>query len=299
MTGTVWITGAAGYSGQSLLRHLRRCASVPRLVALDVVPIRSGDFDASHVVDLADSVAIGDLAEADSPTWVIHLAAAMPPAAVSDMWRTNVPAVVGLVLGLARARCHGVRVLSVGSAAEYAPGAPSPIVETALCGGASPYGDSKLAQSLVGLALAHERNIGLLVARPFNLVGPGLSERLVVGSLVQQFAAGQDTITVGNTHTARDFVDIRDAVRAYWLLVQRGRPGEIYNVCSGVPTPISALISVLGVISGHLPRISLDPARVRANDPVSVFGDTTRLTSTTGWRPEIPLERSLRDMLGA
>jgi GDP-4-dehydro-6-deoxy-D-mannose reductase len=137
----------------------------------------------------------------------------------------------------------------------------------------------------------------VLIARTFNLVGPGLPPHLIAGALVHQFLAAAEEIRVGNIHTARDFIDVRDAVRAYWLLVRRGQPGGIYNVSSGIPVSVREVLDVLSRVSGRSPCIRIDPSRVRVNDPVSVYGDSTRLREATQWAPTISLEQTLRDML--
>jgi len=190
-----------------------------------------------------------------------------------------------------------LRIVSIGSAAEYARCAPSPLTETAPCGGASLYGNTKLVQSLTCLWLAAECRVDVLIARTFNLIGPGLPRRLIAGSLVHQFLAAAEEVHVGNVHTARDFIDVRDAVHAYWLLVQQGESGGIYNVSSDHPVSVQEMLDILSRVSGHSPRIRIDPSRVRANDPASVYGDSTRLREATRWVPTISLEQSLRDML--
>jgi GDP-4-dehydro-6-deoxy-D-mannose reductase len=159
------------------------------------------------------------------------------------------------------------------------------------------YGNTKLAQSLTCLRLGAECHLDVLIARTFNLVGPGLPPRWLTGSLVHQFRAAAAEVHIGNLHTARDFIDVRDAVRAYWLLVQQGKSGGIYNVSSDTPVSVREVLDMLSRVSGHSPRIRIDPSRVRANDPASVYGDSTRLREATQWVPTISLEQSLRDML--
>jgi GDP-4-dehydro-6-deoxy-D-mannose reductase len=237
------------------------------------------------------------LAIAEPPRWVIHLAGLMPPSAEADMWRANVGGTVGLLAGLDAAECRDTRVVSIGSAAEYAEGAKNPISEEARCGGTSAYGNSKLAQSMICLRLAASLGLNALVARPFNLIGPGLSTNLVVGSLLRQFASAARSIQVGHTHTARDFIDVRDAVRAYWLLALDGQIGEIYNVSSENAVRIADLLTILCQITGNAPCIETDDDRRRPEDPLLVVGDSTKLRRATAWHREIDLEWSLRDML--
>lgn len=299
MTEILWVTGVSGFSGRHLVRFVRSLPDAPRVVGLDVRPARECDADALHVVDLSDAAAVEALASPAPPRWVIHLAGLMPPAPDGEMWRANVGGTAGLLVGLRRAGARDTRIVSIGSAAEYSLTAPGPVREDAPTGSASPYGTTKLAQTLMCLHLGVESGFRPVVARPFNLIGPGLSPRLVAGSLVKQFVEAGDrgTIRAGNTHTARDFVDVRDAVRAYWLLATSDRAAGIYNVCSGRPTRIEHLFDLLSRITGQSPRIERDPTRVRSGDPVEVFGDPTRLREATGWNPEIALEASLRDML--
>lgn len=299
MSDLVWVTGATGFTGQHQIAFLRRAGPSVRILGIDIREETHSDVDSYHRLDLNDSASVTALAIAEPPTWVIHLAGLMPPSAEPDMWRANVGGTVGLVTGLEGAGSRQTRLVCVGSAAEYALDAESPISEDARCGGASAYGNSKLAQSLTCLRLAGDRGLNALVARPFNLVGPGLSAHLVVGSLVRQFASTAPRIKVGNTQSARDFIDVRDAVRAYWLLASDGHTGEIYNVSSQTSVQISDVLTMLASITGHTPCIESDHARIRPSDPFMVVGDSTKLRSATTWRSEIPIERSLRDMLAA
>ena len=296
MTEVLWITGVSGFTGRHLVRFLRQSGASVRIIGVDIDVSAAADLDAAHPIDLTNAEAVAELAGREPPDWVIHLAGLMPPAAESDMWRANVGGTVGLLLGL-RERNRRLRMVSIGSAGEYALSASSPLTETAPCGGASVYGNTKLAQSLTCLWLGAECRVDVLIARTFNLVGPGLPPHLIAGALVHQFLAAAEEIRVGNIHTARDFIDVRDAVRAYWLLVRRGQSGGIYNVSSGIPVSVREVLDVLSRVSGRSPCIRIDPSRVRVNDPVSVYGDSTRLREATQWAPTISLEQSLRDML--
>jgi GDP-4-dehydro-6-deoxy-D-mannose reductase len=296
MNDTLWVTGVSGFTGTHLVNVLRRARTPVRLVGLDLHAGPSLDLDACRTLDLADADAVARAAAEDAPRWVIHLAGMMPPASEADMWRVNVGGTVGLMLGLRAAGALATKIVNVGSAAEYAHHARSPLSEGAACGGASAYGNSKLAQSLTCLRLAADNGMHVTVARPFNLIGPGLPTRLIAGSLVHQFRAGS-VMHIGNRHTARDFVDVRDAVRAYWLLAEHGEPGGIYNISTDTPVRIDELIETLASVGGRTPQVNVDESRVRAHDQLCVFGNSQRLRSATGWRPELSLETSLRDML--
>lgn len=298
MSETIWITGACGFTGGHLAAFLRQLPDPPRLVGLDVRRHVESHVDELHAVDLADPAAVQAIASQTPPRRVIHLAGLMPPASEREMWHANVGGTAGLLEGLHRA---GVtpRIVSVGSAAEYAAGTASPLREDAPATGASAYGRTKLAQSVLCLHLAREFGFEAVVARPFNLIGPGLSSCLVAGALVAQVAAADagSPISVGNLHTARDFVDVRDAVRAYWLLATTDHTHGVFNVCSGHATSVGELVQLLVQLTGRPRRVEVDAARVRASDPLEVYGDAARLREATGWHATISVEQSLRDML--
>jgi GDP-4-dehydro-6-deoxy-D-mannose reductase len=301
MTGTLWISGAGGFTGRAMVAHMRATAPAVRLIGIDRSPTPVAGLDILAPLDLVDTMSIARLANAEPPTWVVHLAGLMPPSSDADLWHANVGGTVGLLCGLREGGCRETKVVSVGSAAEYSPTAASPLEESARCGGASPYGNSKLAQSLTALAFGKACGFGIVVARPFNLVGPGLPTRLVAGSLVQQVrdASAATPIRVGNLKTARDFVDVRDAVDAYWRLALERDSGGIYNVCSDKPVTIDELLRTLQQVSQRAIQIEPDVSRMRPDDAVCVYGVSQRLRAATGWRPRFSLSDSLRDMLTA
>ena len=298
MNHVVWITGAAGFTGRHLTAFLHSLPDRPRLIGLDVRAATVPQLDALRVIDLADTAAVRALAAEHPPTVVIHLAGLLPPAGEAEMWRANVGATASLLHALHAARTPIARFVSIGSAAEYSRDAASPLREDAPCAGASGYGVTKVAQTLLCQHLGSAFDIPVATARPFNLIGPGLPDRFVAASLLRQFVtAGDEPVRVGNTHTARDFVDVRDVVRAYWLLATIPGATGVFNVCSGTPTSVERLVQLLREVSRRSTRVETDPTRVRPDDPVKVYGDPARLHDATGWRPEISLERSLRDML--
>jgi len=232
---------------------------------------------------------------------VIHLAGLMPPAEEPRMWQANVAGTAGLLAGLISAGCAGARVLSIGSAAEYLPGGAGPLPESHPCGGSSAYGRIKWAQSMLVLGASGAGGLETMVVRPFNLLGPHLPSRLVAGWLCEQFAASGPSgeIVLGNTKSARDFVDVRDAVRAYWNVALHGTAGEVYNVCSGRATSIDDILEEFRRLTGKRVSIRIDPSRLRGSDPPIVIGEGGKLRRATGWTPEVSVRQSLADMLAA
>lgn len=301
MKAVLWITGAAGWSGRHLIRMLADQEDAPRLVGLDVVSEYPPGLDEFRQVDLCDPEQVARCCAEEPPTWVIHLAGAMPPADEDRLWRVNVGCTMGLLLGLARAGAGVAGVVSVGSAAEYEPMSMGILNESHPCGGASPYGRSKFAQTLVALETGRRLGIPVVVARAFNLIGPGMPQTLVAGTLCAQFAQAHDgdEILVGNTDSARDFVDIRDAVAAYWTLTRWGRAGEVYNVSTGTATTVQRLLELFREVAGVRVTWRIDPARLQVVDTAVSVGDCVKIRQETGWQARTPLLETLRDMLAA
>jgi GDP-4-dehydro-6-deoxy-D-mannose reductase len=292
----IWVTGAAGFSGRHLIRFLRELPEPLHVVGFDLRPVAPDGLDAYHQVDLADGAKLRELAASQTPDCVIHLAGLLPPAAEADLWRVNVGGTLNLLHALANAKARAVRFLTVGSAAEYIHISSRRIREDHPAGGNSPYGRTKWAQSTLALAFGAEVGIKVMVARTFNLIGPGIPQTLAPGALCAQFTNGQHEIKVGNLKPERDFIDIRDAVAAYWTICEKGTPGGIYNVATGKTASIRTLVELFRQCSAGPRRIRQEAARSRKNDFSRVCGDNGRLLKL-GCRPRISLKQSVRDML--
>jgi GDP-4-dehydro-6-deoxy-D-mannose reductase len=141
-----------------------------------------------------------------------------------------------------------------------------------------------------------------VLTRTFHHTGPGRGEAFAESSFARQLAeieAGlrPPVLRVGNLDAVRDFADVRDVVRAYWLLLEKGEGGAAYNVCSGKGRPVRHLLDVLLAASNARVEVRVDPDRLRPSDVPAQVGDPSRLRAATGWEPRIPLERTLRDLL--
>ncbi len=168
---------------------------------------------------------------------------------------------------------------------------------------ASPYGLSKLAQEQLGLRAVTEDGLGVVVARAFNHTGPRQTPSFMAPTVARQVALierGQfePVIHIGNTSPRRDLSDVRDVVRAYEALMERGQPGGIYNVASGVGRAVGEVLDALISRSRVPVRTEVDPARMRATDVPMLVGDATRLRNETGWQPQIPFDQMIDDLLG-
>lgn len=289
------ITGGSGFVGKWLAEHLR--ASDDEVISID------------KETDIADQAALDPVVAEAAPEAIYHLAALTH---VGESWddpsqvlRVNVLGTAAL-LAAARRLPAPPRVLVVSSAEVYGVVAPGelPIAEDHPVAPASPYAASKAAAEQVALQAWRGFGQPVVVVRPFNHVGPGQAPSFAVPALARRLVDARrrhdPTLRVGTLTTRRDFTDVRDVVRAYRLLVTEGEPGGVYNVCSGTDVEMSEIAERLRALAfpdaGELKLIT-DPALVRPVDVPVLRGDPGRLRASTGWRPEIPLDQTLRDVI--
>lgn len=302
---TVLVTGAAGFVGSHLLELLEQDGAdiVAWLRPGTEAPVK-GRGVRWITVEMQDrrevNAALGDTL----PSAIYHLAG-VPH--VGDSWSHTYETFAGNVLSthylFDALRCHQLnpRVLITSSATVYTPSSKA-IAESDPVNPNSPYGTSKLAQEMVARRSWEDQGIPGLIARSFNHVGPRQSPSFVAPSMAKQIAeieAGrkEPVLVMGNLDTQRDIMDVRDTVRAYRALMQAAKPGVPYNVCSGTPVAIRTLVDLF-VAKAKVPiEIVQDPARLRPNDTPIVLGDRSRIEADTGWSPEIPLEKTVDDLL--
>lgn len=253
-----------------------------------------------EIGDVTDAEALALVVDAARPDVVFHLAGTANAADPAEFYRVNTIYAVALLEALARTGHAHRPILLVGSAAEYGfvSADELPISEELP---ARPYhhgGASKAAQTLTGL-MAARKGRPVVVARPFNVIGAGMPESLLLGSLVRQvarIARGRQApiIRLGNLDTERDFVAVGDVVRAYADLLRTERAqGEIVNVCAGRPFPVRALAARLVALSGRSIDLVSDPARARAEDPRTNYGSPRKLASLVGYVPGTDLDAAL------
>jgi len=166
----------------------------------------------------------------------------------------------------------------------------------------SPYALSKVFQDYLGYQYFEGYGIPIVRTRAFNHAGPGQSPVFVCSDLAKQIAeieAGfrEPVIKVGNLEAKRDFTDVRDVVRAYWLALYKGEAGEVYNVCSGKAYSIGEVLDILLGLAKVKIKVEKDPQKERPSDISILLGDSTKIRQATGWRPEIPFEKTLSDVL--
>ena len=283
------VTGASGFVGGHLMDHLTAV----------------GDEVVESEAEITEPEALAADFREGRPEAVYHLAAqADVKASFSDPAGTLRVNVEGTLNVLEAARRAGAsRVLVVSSADVYGRVDPSalPVGETAPMRPVTPYGASKAAAEMICVQAGLGHGLEVVRARAFNHLGPGQSDRFVAAGLASRIAAnertGSEVVSVGNLEPRRDFTDVRDVVRAYRLLAERGEAGEAYNVCRGVAIGIGELAEALLARARHSMRLEADERLLRPVDVAEVRGDPTKLHEATGWRPEVPLEQTLDDLL--
>jgi len=255
-----------------------------------------------------DLTAPGDVAkvlDAERPDRVFHLAGAAVVgtswAERADVLRTNLEGTYQLLEGL-RARPTPCLLVSSGEVYGAVPERDQPIREDQLLSPLSPYALSKACQEMYARYYAQAEGLPLVVVRAFNHVGPRQGPGFVWSDIARQVAAiergaSPPVLEIGTVTTRRDFTDVRDMVRAYWLALEHGRPGETYNAASGTPTAIREILDGFLALASRPIEVRPSPARVRPVDLPLLSGDARRLTTLTGWRPRIPLRQSLTDVL--
>jgi GDP-4-dehydro-6-deoxy-D-mannose reductase len=287
------ITGGRGFVGHWLADHLRSLGD--EVVSID------------QEVDVTNPSALLAAVSDAQPDAIYHLAALTH---VGQSWdeplRVLEVNVIGTGALLAAARECGSdpRILVTSSAEVY--GAVTdpallPLTEESPTAPLTPYAASKLAgEALVAQAfLGHGQHV--ITVRPFNHIGPGQTPNFAVPALAKRIVEadrkGAPTIPVGNLSARRDFTDVRDVVRAYRSLIESGTPGEVYNVCSGRDVAIREIADGLLALAGTTLAFETDPSLVRPVEVPVLRGDPGRLAAATGWKPEIPLEETLADVL--
>ena len=285
------VTGAGGFVGGWLAAHLMEAGD--EVIELDPeLDVRDGDGLASAITSAR-------------PDAIYHLAGYSH---VGQSWQEPQAAFEINALGTlnllqaARSVEPAPRVLLVSSADVYGEvdEASLPLAETAAARPATPYAASKVSAEFLGVQAYLGYGLPVIIVRPFNHIGPGQHESFFFPALarriVQAIDAGASAIPVGNLAARRDFTDVRDAVRSYRLLIERGLAGEVYNVCSGKDISLAEAARLMLAVAGASLDLEADETLMRPVDLPVLRGDPGKLRAATGWEPAIPLATSLEDL---
>lgn len=309
----VLITGITGFAGSHLADYI--LAQHSDVEVFGTIRWRSRRENITHIedkiglfhADLKDIVSVKKCLAEIKPDWIFHLAA---QSFVPFSW--NCPAETFTINSVGEINLFEAalslklspKIHIAGSSEEYGLVLPEelPMKETSPLRPLSPYAVSKVAQDL--LAWQYFKSYGLKTVRTrgFNHTGPRRGEVFICSNFARQIAEIEKgkrdaVIQVGNLEAKRDFTDVRDIVRAYWLCLEKGEEGEVYNVGTGKAYPMKEVLDMLLSMSKVNVKIEVDPNRLRPSDVPILISDCSKFVSLTGWKPEIPFQKSLEDLL--
>jgi GDP-4-dehydro-6-deoxy-D-mannose reductase len=308
----VLVTGVTGFAGSHLVDYMLERGDCE---IIGIQRWRSRTENIEHFMnritmlecDLRDATSTRDTLEKARPDWIFHLAAQsfVPTSwiAPTESLTTNVLAQVNLFeavrhLGL---KC---RIQLACSSEEYGLVHENevPIRETNPLRPLSPYAVSKVTQDLLGYQYWMSWKLDSVRTRGFNHEGPRRGPVFVASDFAKQIADIErgrkpPILSVGNLEARRDFTDVRDMVRAYWLALEKCEPGEVYNIARGKAWSIRQVLDMLLGMTKVKIEVRQDPARLRPSDVPVLIGDNSKFVRLTGWEPKIPFEQTLRDML--
>jgi len=307
------ITGYTGFAGSHLADYILK--SHPDVEVYGIKRWRSRTENVEHLTDkvkvihcdLRDAVSVHSVLKEVKPDRIFHLAAQsfVPTSweAPSDTMTTNVIGQINIFEAVRELKLQP-RIQLACSSEEYGMVFENevPIKETNPLRPLSPYAVSKVTQDYLGYQYNKSYGIFIVRTRGFNHTGPRRGDVFVTSNFAKQIAEIENgnkppVIYVGNLDAKRDFTDVRDIVRAYWLSLEKGEPGEVYNLSSNSTRSIRSMLDMLLSFSKIKIEVKQDPVRMRPSDVMVLWGDNTKFVKQTGWKPEIPFEQTMKDLL--
>lgn len=306
----VLITGCGGFAGSHLADYL--LGKGEEVIAL--LGVKENPVNIKHIrkhlrmerVDLRDYDGVHKVVDSTRPQRIYHLAAVTSPAKSFDelelTYQVNFLSTMNLFSAWLRVRMD-CRFLLVSSSEVYGVVPPEklPLREDMEMHPANPYAGSKAAAEILSLQCFQSYGLPIIRVRAFNHTGPRQSLKFVCSDFSRQvteidLGLRPPVIKVGNTQVRRDFSDVRDIVRGYCDLLEGGKPGEVYQLCSGKAVSIQTLLELLVSMASKPVQIAVDQGRVRADDSPEVRGDYSKARSAVGWTPRYELETTLHDL---
>jgi GDP-4-dehydro-6-deoxy-D-mannose reductase len=305
----VFITGATGFVGRHLMNALHSSNYVLSGTSYPDPPHPSEKN--IFFIDLRSEREVYEIVKSVRPQWIFHLAAVSN---VRHSWEkrretmeTNIMGTFTLfeavkkfapearILYISSSDVYGIPPAGEGDGRRlFLEGDPFHVT--------SPYALSKIGGELLGGFYDRVEGLDIVIARPFPHTGPGQSPEFVCSDWARQIiqierGRAEPSLRVGNVDIWRDFCDVRDTVRAYVLLMKKGRRGEVYNICRGEGTSLRRILEIYLSLTARAVKVEQDPARMRRVDIPFLVGDNGKLKKETSWEPRIPLEQTLRDLL--
>jgi GDP-4-dehydro-6-deoxy-D-mannose reductase len=306
------ITGITGFAGSHLADY---CLEKKGLEVYGIIRWRSRTENVEHMqnkvrlleCDLRDATSTRDVIDEVRPDYIFHLAA---QSFVPTSWRAPTESLVTNVIGQLNV-FEAVRKINLKCRIQIACSSEEygmvydhelPITEDHPLRPLSPYGVSKVGQDLLGYQYFMSYKMDIVRTRAFNHTGPRRAPVFVVSDFAKQIAdiekgLRKPILHVGNLDSERDFSDVRDVAGAYYLSLEKGKSGEVYNICSETSWKIKDMLDRLLTMTDAKIELKPDPARLRPSDVPRLRGDCSRFKKDTGWAPRIPFERTLKDML--
>jgi len=307
------ITGITGFAGSHLAEYLLKQKNCQvfgiyrwrsRMENIEAIKDKITLLEC----DLRDSASTYDVIKKVKPYMIFHLAAQsyvpMSWTAPGETLTTNIMSEVNIFEAVRSLRLTDCRIHIAGSSEEYGMVFPSeiPIKEANSLRPLSPYGVSKVAQDLLGFQYYKSYGLKIIRTRAFNHTGPRRGDVFVTSNFSKQIVEIEKSkrnpvIYVGNLEAVRDFSDVRDVVRGYYMTLKDGKPGEVYNICSGKGYKIKEMLDVLLSLADCEIKTIQDPARLRPSDVELLLGDATKIRKAVGWKCEIPFKKTMKDLL--
>lgn len=308
------ITGFSGFVSKHFIDFLEQSKVEVEVYGIDLqVP----DFNFAQYkyvacsfeqVNLIDKEQVKVVIERIMPDYILHLASFSSVAyswqepSVSFRNNTNIFLNILELISELKVRC---RILSIGSSEEYGNVCETdlPLKENHLLAPSSPYAVARVAQEMLSRVYVDGFGLDIVMTRSFNHIGPGQRQQFVIPGFIEKIIQAseknslQGTIKVGDISIVRDFVDVRDVVRAYYLLMKHGKSGEIYNVCSGKGVKLSEVLLAISQIVGVQINVQVDEALIRPVDNRVMIGSFEKLRTATHWEPQVTLTQTLKDMI--
>ena len=305
---TILITGVCGFTGKHFVDYIKDLGLDINIIGIDVKKSKLNSKRHFRFIkcDLLDKKRISSIVRKICPDYIFHFAGVNFSNNYKRLLDYNVIATLNLLDAAVKNKTKSTpRILIVGSSAEYGitPLNKQPIIESIALRPVTPYGVSKASQDLLSLQYYFQHGLHIVLARPFNIIGPGQPSRFICGSLVGQIKNMQSNKTsrliVGNLHTKRDFVDIRDVVKVYWMLLRTKKniSGEVFNIGSGKAYSIREIVEMLLSYCSFTVKIKQKREIIRLNDIPYQRASIAKIKRTIKWHPEIPIKASLKDML--
>lgn len=312
----ILITGFSGFVSRHFLEFLYRENLTYEILGVDINPPKMSLESYKDRLDvnfkelnLLDKEALNAVIEDFRPDYILHLASFSSVAYSwkfpADCFNNNTQIFLNLTESLRMNGLNDCRVLSVGSSEEYGNVTEEqlPLREDMKLEPVSPYAVARVAQEMMAKVLVDGFGMNIILTRSFNHIGPYQDTRFVIPSFVKRIldvvesGADKGVIETGDTTIVRDFLDVRDVVRAYYLLLTEGTSGEVYNICSGSGVSLNNIISEIADLLFVEINGQVNPEFVRPGDNQKIVGSFEKIYKELNWKPEIPLSQTLQDMI--